>query len=290
MLFGKSVPHEELLDGLAKAIEDADAIVVGAGAGLSTSAGFTYAGERFERLFGDFIDAYGFADMYSAGFYPYSTPEETWGFWSRYIWCNRYTDAPKDTYAKLLALICDKDFFVITTNVDHQFQKAGFPKDRLFYTQGDYGLWQCSLPCHAKTYPNEPQIREMAARQRTMRVPASLVPHCPVCGRGMSMNLRADDTFVEDDGWRAAAARYRDFLARTERARTLFLDLGSGWNTPGVFKFPFWQMTLTRPTARYAWLDHSPDPLPAALAPLSLHLRADIGATLAALRESIDRQ
>lgn len=182
------------------------------------------------------------------------------------------------------ALLRGKDHFIVTTNVDHAFQRSGLGKTRLFYTQGDYGLWQCALPCHAKTYPNEPQIREMAARQRAMRIPSSLVPHCPVCGREMSMNLRADDTFVEDDGWRAAAARYRDFLARTARARTLFLDLGSGWNTPGVFKLPFWQMTLTRPAARYAWLDLSPDPLPAALAPLSLHLRADIGATLSSLR------
>lgn len=276
---------------LADWLDRAEAVVVGAGAGLSTSAGYEYGGERFRALFPDFAAARGFTDMYTAGFYPFPTPEEKWAYWSRMVLCNRYDPIPRPAvYADLLAILRGKDHFIVTTNVDHAFQRSGFDKTRLFYTQGDYGLWQCSLPCHAKTYPNEPQIREMAARQRTMRVPASLVPHCPVCGRGMSMNLRADDTFVEDDGWRAAAARYRDFLARTERARTLFLDLGSGWNTPGVFKFPFWQMTLTRPTARYAWLDHSPDPLPAALAPLSLHLRADIGATLAALRESIDRQ
>ena len=223
--------------------------------------------------------------MYSAGFFPFPTPEGKWAYWSRMVLCNRYEPIPKPAvYADLLALLRDKDHFVVITNVDHTFQRSGFDKARLFYTQGDYGLWQCSLPCHARTYDNEPQIREMAARQRSMRVPASLVPHCPVCGREMAMNLRADDTFVEDDGWRAAAARYRDFLARTERARTLFLDLGSGWNTPGVFKMPFWQMTLRRPAARYAWLDTSPDPLPAALAPLFLHIRADIGATLAALR------
>ena len=270
---------------LADWLDRAEAVVVGAGAGLSTSAGYEYGGERFRRLFPDFAAARGFTDMYSAGFFPFPTPEEKWAYWSRMVLCNRYEPIPKPAvYADLLALLRGKDHFVVTTNVDHTFQRSGFDKSRLFYTQGDYGLWQCSLPCHARTYDNEPRIREMAARQRSMRVPASLVPRCPVCGREMAMNLRADDTFVEDDGWRAAAARYRDFLARTERARTLFLDLGSGWNTPGVFKAPFWQMTLRRPAARYAWLDTSPDPLPDALAPLSLHLRADIGASLAALR------
>ena len=271
---------------LADWLDRAEAVVVGAGAGLSTSAGYEYGGERFRRLFPDFAAARGFTDMYSAGFFPFPTPEEKWAYWSRMVLCNRYEPIPRPAvYADLLALLRGKDHFVVTTNVDHTFQRSGFDKARLFYTQGDYGLWQCSLPCHARTYDNEPQIREMVARQRSMRVPAGLVPHCPVCGREMAMNLRADDTFVEDDGWRAAAARYRDFLARTERARTLFLDLGSGWNTPGVFKLPFWQMTLRRPAACYAWLDTSPDPLPDALVPRSLHLRADIGATLAALRE-----
>ena len=269
---------------LADWLDRAEAVVVGAGAGLSTSAGYEYGGERFRRLFPDFAAARGFTDMYSAGFFPFPTSEEKWAYWSRMVLCNRYDPIPRPAvYADLLAILRGKDHFVVTTNVDHTFQRSGFDKARLFYTQGDYGLWQCSLPCHARTYDNEPQIREMAARQRSMRIPSSLVPHCPVCGREMAMNLRADDTFVEDDGWRAAAARYRDFLARTERARTLFLDLGSGWNTPGIFKLPFWQMTLRRPAARYAWLDTSTDTLPDALASRSLHLRADIGTTLAPL-------
>jgi NAD-dependent SIR2 family protein deacetylase len=270
---------------LADWLDRAEAVVVGAGAGLSTSAGYEYGGKRFRRLFPDFTAARGFANMYTAGFYPFPTPEEKWAYWSRMVLCNRYDPIPKPAvYADLLALLRGKDHFVVTTNVDHAFQRSGFDKARLYYTQGDYGLWQCSLPCHAKTYPNEPQIREMATRQRSMRIPASLVPHCPVCGREMAMNLRADGTFVEDDGWRAAAARYRDFLSRTERARTLFLDLGSGWNTPGIFKLPFWQMTLRRADARYVCLNTDANQLPEELGNLALHVRSDIGATLAALR------
>ncbi len=237
---------------LRKAIERADAVVVGAGAGLSTASGLTYEGERFERLFSDFIEAYGFSDMYSAGFYPFAEPEEQWAFWSRFIWCNRYEPAPKDTYARLRALLEGKDFFVITTNVDHQFQKAGFPKERLFYTQGDYGLWQCSEPCHKRTYDNYETVRRMVAEQRDRRVPSELVPVCPVCGRPMSMNLRADDSFVEDAGWHAAAERYRDFLEARRRGKVLYLELGVGGNTPVIIKYPFWRYTSENPEATYA--------------------------------------
>ena len=240
------------LELLRAALDEADAVVVGAGAGLSTSAGLTYAGERFERLFGDFIERYGFTDMYTAGFYPFDTLEEQWAYWSRHIWCNRYEPAPKDTYAKLLALVCDKDFFVITTNVDHQFQKAGFPKGRLFYTQGDYGLWQCSEPCHQKTYDNYEAVKAMVERQRDMRVPSELVPRCPVCGRPMSMNLRADSTFVEDEGWHAAALRYQRFVERHEGLRVLYLELGVGGNTPVIIKYPFWRRTYENPRATFA--------------------------------------
>lgn len=244
--------YERELGRLRVAINDAEAVVVGAGAGLSTAAGFTYAGERFERLFPDFIGKYGFGDMYSAGFFAFPTPEEQWAFWSRFIWCNRYEDAPKDTYGKLLRLLKDKDYFVITTNVDHQFQKAGFPKDRLFYTQGDYGLWQCSVPCHNKTYDNYETVKRMVEEQRNMRVPSELVPYCPICGKPMSMNLRADDTFVEDEGWHAAAERYSAFLRAKSLKRTLFLELGVGGNTPVIIKYPFWQMTAANPLATYA--------------------------------------
>ena len=236
-------------------MREADAVVVGAGAGLSTSAGFTYSGERFQRHFADFIRQYGFTDMYSAGFYPFPTEEEKWAYWSRHIYYNRYVPAPKPVYDNLLKLLKDKDYFVITTNVDHQFQKAGFDKQRLFYTQGDYGLFQCAKPCHQKTYDNEELVKRMIAEQMDMRIPSELVPKCPVCGDPMAMNLRSDETFVEDEGWHAASKRYEDFIRRHLNGKILFLDLGSGGNTPIVFKIPFIQWTMQNPNAIYATIN-----------------------------------
>ena len=233
-------------------IDTADAIVVGAGAGISTAAGLTYSGERFKRYFGDFIEKYGLRDMYSAGFFPFPTKEERWAYWSRHIWYNRYVNPPKDTYDKLLRLLEGKDFFVVTTNVDHQFQMAGFPKKRLFYTQGDYGLWQCSVPCHDKTYDNYDVVKRMVEEQHDMRVPTELVPFCPRCGKPLSMNLRADATFVEDAGWRSAAERYREFLEANQNGKVLYLELGVGANTPVIIKYPFWRRTYANPESTYA--------------------------------------
>ena len=274
-----------MIKRLADALAEAEAIVVGAGAGLSTSAGFVYSGERFERTFADFEARYGFHDMYSGGFYPFATPEERWAYWSRNIWCNRYTPAPKDTYPKLLRLLADKDFFVITTNVDHQFQLAGFPKERLFYTQGDYGLWQCSVPCHDKTYDNYKTVKRMVEEQRDMRVPSELVPMCPVCGKPMSMNLRADATFVEDEGWHAAAERYTAFLQAKSLKRTLFFELGVGGNTPGIIKYPFWQMTAANPLATYACVNYGEAVAPREILGRSILVDGDIDAVLDELLE-----
>jgi NAD-dependent SIR2 family protein deacetylase len=240
------------IEKLRKALHKADAVVVGAGAGLSTAAGFTYSGERFQQHFADFINKYGFTDMYSAGFYPFPTEEEKWAYWSRHIYYNRYLPAPKPVYDNLLKLLKDKDYFVITTNVDHQFQKAGFDKQRLFYTQGDYGLFQCATPCHQKTYDNEEVVRRMIAEQMDLRIPSELVPKCPVCGGRMEVNLRSDETFVEDEGWHAASERYADFIRRHLHDNILFLDLGSGGNTPIVFKIPFIKWTMQNPNAIYA--------------------------------------
>ena len=237
---------------LQQTLQKADAVIVGAGAGLSTSAGFTYSGERFQQHFADFIGKYGFADMYSAGFYPFPTEEEHWAYWSRHIYYNRYVPAPKPVYDNLLKLLKDKDYFVITTNVDHQFQKAGFDKQRLFYTQGDYGLFQCAKPCHQKTYDNEEWVKRMIAEQMDMRIPTELVPRCPVCGEKMKVNLRADETFVEDEGWHAASERYTEFIRRHKDGKVLFLDLGSGGNTPVIFKIPFIRWTMQNPIAIYA--------------------------------------
>ena len=271
---------------LADALGSADHIVIGAGAGLSTSAGFEYGGERFLAIFGDFAARYGFRDMYSAGFFPFPTPEEQWAFWSRNIWHNRYVDPPKDTYRKLLRLVDGRDHFVITTNVDHQFQRAGFDKQRLFYTQGDYGLWQCSVPCHDKTYDNYETVKRMVAEQEDLRVPAELIPRCPVCGEPMSMNLRADETFVEDAGWHEAAGRYRDFIMRVTgegAVRTLFLELGVGGNTPGIIKYPFWQMTAANPEATYACLNYGEAVAPKQILSRSILVDGDIDGALAEL-------
>lgn len=263
-----------------RSMESADAIVIGAGAGLSASAGFTYSGKRMKDNFPDFIEKYGFKDMYSAGFYPYRTPEEYWAYWSRYVHINRYQDAPKNVYRDLLHLVQDKDYFVLTTNVDHCFQKAGFDKRRLFYTQGDYGLWQCSKPCHDKTYDNEIVIKKMVAEQENMHVPSRLVPHCPVCGAPMSMNLRADNTFVQDDGWHTAAARYQDFLRRFEKSKLLYLELGVGSNTPGIIKYPFWQMTYSNPNAFYICINLSDVFIPTEIRERSVGIAGDIGEVL----------
>ena len=269
---------------LKQELNTADAVVIGAGAGLSTSAGFTYTGERFQRYFGDFIAKYGFRDMYSGGFYPFDSLEEHWAYWSRYIYINRYLDAPEPVYSGLFQLVQEKDYFVLTTNVDHQFQKAGFDKHRLFYTQGDYGLWQCSKPCHQKTYDNEAIVKKMLAEQKDMKISTELVPYCPVCGAPMSMNLRADDTFVEDGGWHAAARRYEDFLRRHEGEHILFLELGVGGNTPVIIKYPFWRMTAENPRAVYACINLGEAYAPREIMDRSICIDGDIGNLLKKLK------
>ncbi len=261
-------------------LDAADAVVIGAGAGLSTSAGFTYAGERFKKYFSDFGKQYDFHDMYTGGFYPYQTLEEHWAYWSRYIYVNRYMDAPKPVYQKLLEMIKEKDYFVITTNVDHCFQKAGFDKKRLFYTQGDYGLFQCSEPCCQETFGNEEAIREMVERQRDMRIPRELLPVCPHCGKPMTMNLRSDERFVQDEGWYRAAERYGNFLRTRKGQRILFLELGVGYNTPGIIKYPFWQMTAENPKATYACVNYGEAVVPKEIEERAICIDGDIGEIL----------
>ena len=244
--------HSAEIDRLKNEIETADAIVIGAGSGLSTAAGFTYSGERFEKYFSDFIEKYQFRDMYSGGFYPFESLEEHWAYWSRYIYINHYMDVDNGTYKGLFKLVKDKDYFVLTTNVDHQFQKAGFDKHRLFYTQGDYGLFQCSQPCCQETYDNEACIQDMLKTQKNMRIPTELIPHCPKCGKPMTMNLRADDTFVQDKGWYRAAERYEELLRRHKNLHILFLELVVGYNTPAIIKYSFWQIKAKNSKAVYA--------------------------------------
>lgn len=272
--------YSQQIERLKAALESADTIVVGAGAGLSTSAGFIYTGERFEQHFSDFAQKYGFQDMYSGGFYPYSTPEEYWAYWSRYITVNRYTDPPNPVYQNLLELVKGKDYFVLTTNVDHCFQKAGFDKKRLFYTQGDYGLFQCSEPCRQETFDNKGVIKAMMEQQRNMRIPSSLIPRCPHCGKPLTMNLRADNKFVEDEGWHLAAKRYSDFLNRHEGTATLFLELGVGYNTPVIIKYPFWRMTAANHKAIYACINFGEAVCPLEIERQSICIDRDIGAVL----------
>ena len=268
------------IEKIKSVLENAEALVVGAGAGLSTSAGFTYSGERFEQYFSDFRARYGFSDMYTGGFYPYKTLEEHWAYWSRYIMINRYMDAPIPVYEGLFDLVKNKNYFVITTNVDHCFQKAGFDKSRLFYTQGDYGLFQCSEPCHKKTYDNEEQIRAMYEAQQDMKIPTELLPKCPVCGKPMSMNLRADDTFVEDEGWHRAALRYQDFLNGNKNKNIVYLELGIGGNTPGIIKYPFWNMTYSNPKAKYICINKGEAVVPKEIENQSVCVNNDIWTVL----------
>ncbi len=268
---------------LREEIRSADAVVIGAGAGLSASAGLTYGGKRFETYFADFNRKYGITDMYAGGFYPYATLEEYWAWWSRHILVNRYDCPVGKPYADLLALVQNKDYFVLTTNVDHQFQRAGFDKQHLFYTQGDYGLWQCSKSCHNKTYDNEEAVRQMYIRQTDMRIPSELIPKCPICGAPMTMNLRCDDTFVQDEGWYAAANRYASFLRHHGEAHILFLELGVGMNTPGIIKYPFWRMTAANAKAVYACVNLHECFCPAELAKRSVCIDGDIGKVICAV-------
>jgi len=279
----------EKIEKLKQVLSEAETIVIGAGSGLSTSAGFTYSGERFEKYFSDFAVKYDFHDMYSGGFTPFESLEEHWAYWSRYIMINRYMDPPKPVYKDLFSLVKDKDYFVITTNVDHCFQKAGFDKNRLFYTQGDYGLFQCSEPCHEETYDNEKQIRAMWEFRDEMKVPTELVPRCPVCGKPMSMNLRADHTFVTDKGWHKASKQYEKFLQtrniikNSEQegdGKVLFLELGVGGNTPRIIKYPFWQMTEKNPNAGYACINFGEAVVPPKIEKQSICINDDIGEVL----------
>ena len=292
---------EERISRLKKEIETADAIVIGAGAGLSTSAGLTYSGERFERYFFDFAKKYGIRDIYSGGFYPFPDEETRWAWWARHIYYNRYIDAPKPVYQELLLLVKDKDYFVVTTNVDHQFQRAGFDKKRLFYTQGDYGLFQSVNPSIRKTYDNEEWvIKAMETHgfirdengvfqvpengELKMKIPTSLIPKCPEDGSDVTMNLRADDSFVEDEGWHRASAAYADFLRRHENLHVLYLELGVGANTPVIVKYPFWQMTKANDKAVYACLNYGEAFCPGEIEDRSICIDGDIGTLLTEIK------
>lgn len=296
-----SADTQTSIENLKHVLDRADAVVIGAGAGLSASAGFHYGGERFQKYFQDFEEKYHFHDMYSGMFVQYYSPEEIWAFWSRSIWLNRYMDPPKPVYQLLLELIREKDYFVITTNIDHCFQKAGFNKERLFYTQGEYGLWQCSVPCHNRTYDNKEPVMELLRVQGyeinqednliipqntvpKMRIPTELIPKCPECGMPMNMNLRNDDTFVEDEGWHRAKSRYQDFLKQHQEDSVLFLELGVGWNTPIIIKYPFWRMAASWPHSVYACINRGQALAPENIENRSICINDDIMTSLLQLK------
>lgn len=274
---------ENYLNNLKRLKEEfntADAILIGAGAGLSASAGFDYIGERFEKYFSDFKEKYGITNMYSGGFYDFDTLEEYWAWWSRHILINRYDCEVGKPYKDLFSIVKDKNYFVLTTNVDHQFQRAGFNKKRLFYTQGDYGLFQCSNGCHNKTYDNEEIVRKMVAQQKDMKIPTELIPRCPKCNKPMTMNLRCDDLFVQDEGWYLACNRYQDFIRRNGNSHILYLELGVGMNTPGIIKYPFWQMTAKNKNAVYCSVNSELSYVPTEIQNQSVVIRNDIARVL----------
>lgn len=286
---------------LAHTFDAADFVIVGAGAGLSASAGFSYSGDRYTQWCKLWEDKYDVHDFYSAGFYPFPTSEEFWGYWSAMILANRYECGVGQVYRDLLELLSGKDYFVLTTNVDHQFQLAGFDKKRLYYTQGDYGLFQCSRPCCQETYDNEQMVRAMyaslcdtslgtgvseaglsvggaslAGRAVRTAIATELVPHCPHCGAELTTNLRCDERFVEDEGWHRAAERYYDFVRRSSGCKVLFLELGVGYNTPGIIKYPFWQMTSQNLDATYACVNLGQSMVPPVIESRSITIDADI--------------
>lgn len=266
----------EAIGLVSNLLDSYENILIGAGAGLSAAAGHTYSGKRFEDNFSDFIEKYHLPDMYSAGFYPFNTLEEKWAYWSRHINLNRYGNEESSVYSELLELVKNKNYFVITTNVDHLFQKAGFNKSRLFYTQGDYGLFQCSVPCHKETYDNEDIVKRMVKEQKNMKIPSELIPYCPKCGAPMAMNLRADNTFVQDKGWEEAALRYQNFIKSFSDKEIIFLDLGIGGNTPGIIKYPFWEMTANNKKAIYICINQGEAVAPKNILDRSVLIDGDI--------------
>ena len=299
---GKSISSEselnkEKIEFLKNEIENAEAIIIGAGAGLSTSAGLTYSGERFEKYFFDFSKKFGIGDMYSGGFYPFPNRETLWAWWARHIYFNRYIDPPKPVYRNLFSIIKDKEYFVITTNVDHQFQRAGFDKKRLFYTQGDYGLFQSVNPQNQKTYDNEEWVMKAIEvqgfkkneegifdipenREISMKIPTDMIPKCHDDGLDVKMNLRADSSFVEDEGWHRASKNYYNFLEKYKDKLILFLELGVGNNTPVIIKYPFWQMTMENKNSVYACINYKEAFCPEQIKDRSICIDGDIGEIL----------
>ena len=275
----------ELIKKLKSSIEKSDYILIGAGAGLSVSAGFSYDGERFDKYFSEYKDRYGLTDMYSAGFYNYPTLEDFWGYFSLLVYVNRYDIPADETHLNLLEIVKNKNYFIITTNVDGRFDEANFDKDKLFKVQGDYSLFQCSVPCRQETFYNEKQIREMVKSRKDLKIPKELIPKCPHCGRNMSMNLRCDNTFVQDDNWYYSMDRYKKFLDESKNKNILFLELGVGYNTPAIIKYSFWDMALKNENSIYATVNLNDSYVPDNLKERSICIEYDISNTINLLKD-----
>ncbi len=277
---------------LTQKIREHDIILIGAGAGLSAAAGHLYSGKRFEENFSDFKQKYGIKDIYSGGFYPFKTLEEYWAWWSRHIFINRYAtkqeERKKSVYQDLLQVVKNKDYFVLTTNVDHLFQDNGFDKERLFYTQGDYGLFQCAKACHKKNYDNKELVRVMCEKQENMRIPSDLIPYCPKCNAPMTLNLRKDNLFIEDEYWHKALERYKLFLEKANKEEVLLLELGVGQNTPVIIKYPFWEITAQNPKAFYCAINLESSHCPSPIKARSLIIQEDIGKALSDLKQKME--
>ena len=269
-------------------LEDADAVIIGAGAGASTAAGLHYGGKRFTENFGDFIAKYGsrsMPDMYAAGFYPFPTEEAKWGYWSKHALVNRFFPPALPMYQQLLELVRNREYFVITTNVDHQFQKAGFAKERVFATQGDYGEIQCKKGCHQSVYDAEQFFRQMDTTREDCCIPSELVPKCPVCGGRMEMHLRCDSYFVEDEAWHVAADNYANFVERFWDKKVVLLELGVGFNTPAIIRFPFETMVRENETFCLIRLNRDAPAVPASFRERAIGIGGDMARAISDLKE-----
>lgn len=280
-------PYEEQIQAAVRYLQEADYVLIGAGAGLSTAAGLTYSGKRFQDNFGEFIEKYGMQDMYSAGFYPFSTEEERWAYWCRHSYVNRIEPPAMPLYEKLFEMVKDKNYFVLTTNVDHQFQKAGFQNERIFATQGDYGRIQCMKGCHPKTYDAVSMFTQMNQAQKDCKIPSYMVPRCPVCGSPMAMNLRCDQYFVEDEAWNQAAENYGRYLKQLKKGNVLLLELGVGFNTPSIIRFPFEKMVRENKNVNLVRLNLDEAVIPESFGKRGIGINRDLCESLDDIRKNM---
>lgn len=282
--------YEDQINMAAEYIKDADCVLIGAGAGASTAAGISMGGNRFTDNFAEFTKKYGghyMTDMYAAGFYPFPSEEAKWGYWSKAALFNQFDLPALPLYKELYDIVKDKEYFVLTTNVDHQFYKAGFDKNKIFATQGDYGKIQCQKGCHPKTYDAEELFRKMDKARKDCLIPSELVPKCHVCGGRMEMNLRCDNYFVEDEAWHESADRYADFLEQNKDKKVVLLELGVGFNTPIIIRFPFEKMVRENPAYSLIRLNMDEAVVPECFGKRAIGIGGDMAKAIADIRESV---